>query len=116
LALVWEGSAWPPTEVRYTRGGSAKIVQCPFAKELWIALAFSRKLDNLLSCGDLLRGLQRDASAWGRRCAVIGSSLNRGSPIENNFASVEHHANANADAVERLTVFGRRHQRVGCYA
>jgi hypothetical protein len=50
LALAWEGSAWPPTEaVRYTGGGSAKIVQCPFGKELWIALAFSRKLDNSLS-------------------------------------------------------------------
>jgi len=50
LALAWEGSAWPPTgAVRYTRGGSAKIVQCPFGKELWIALAFSRKLANSLS-------------------------------------------------------------------
>jgi hypothetical protein len=46
LVLTWEGSARPPTD---TCGRSAKIVQCPFAKEVWIALAFSRKLDDSLS-------------------------------------------------------------------
>jgi hypothetical protein len=50
LALAWEGSARPPTDAaRYTRGGSAKIVQRPFAKEVRIALAFSRKFDDSLS-------------------------------------------------------------------